>query len=321
MAVNAEANPYRLILVDLEAGRAAEIARASARARWRYDAGVTWSDDGHSLALEVRDETVGRYGAPLSPRYDLATSSWGDDAGRMAGLDDPGPRRPARDVWLERSIERQRQGQLDGALAAADRLCDEVAPFWASSYWQRACVRALAGDPGGAVDDIDRALAADPAIERQLVCDPDFDGLRDHPRFAPHLYRRLLVESDFAAAIALDPGRSEGHRGRLGERWSDGVDARLAVVDAWRAALPDTVEPWVAACDATFGDDRFDAAVEALAGRFPGRIETAVQRARRLERDGDRAGCLACLEPWAEDRRFWDRVAYADLEPALDELG
>ena len=57
-------------------------------------------------------------------------------------------------------------------------------PETAATYYNLACFRALAGDPEGALDALERAAEMDAeAVRKWAANDADLDSLRDDPRF------------------------------------------------------------------------------------------------------------------------------------------
>jgi hypothetical protein len=64
-------------------------------------------------------------------------------------------------------------------------------PEMAATYYNLACFRALAGDPEGALDALERAADMDPdAVRKWAENDSDLDSIRDDPRFAELLSPR-----------------------------------------------------------------------------------------------------------------------------------
>jgi tetratricopeptide (TPR) repeat protein len=58
-------------------------------------------------------------------------------------------------------------------------------PESAATYYNLACGRAEAGDPGGALDALERAAEMDPdAVRKWAENDSDLESIRDDPRFA-----------------------------------------------------------------------------------------------------------------------------------------
>jgi quercetin dioxygenase-like cupin family protein len=57
-------------------------------------------------------------------------------------------------------------------------------PEAAATYYNLACFRALAGDPAGALDALERAAEMDPEqVRKWAENDSDLDSIRDDPRF------------------------------------------------------------------------------------------------------------------------------------------
>ena len=70
------------------------------------------------------------------------------------------------------------------AVAYVEEHKDEY-PESAATYFNLACFRALAGDPEGALDALERAAEMDPdEVRKWSENDSDLDSLRDDPRFA-----------------------------------------------------------------------------------------------------------------------------------------
>jgi adenylate cyclase len=57
-------------------------------------------------------------------------------------------------------------------------------PEAAATYYNLACFRALAGDPAGALDALERAAEMDAeAVRKWAENDSDLDSIREDPRF------------------------------------------------------------------------------------------------------------------------------------------
>ena len=98
-------------------------------------------------------------------------------------------------AWMLLGYALHAQKKLDEALAAHEKAATfpEVA---ATASYNAACVHALKGDAGGASEWLDKARAAGHQNLAAIATDPDFDKVRDDPRFAKYLPPPLLGGPD-----------------------------------------------------------------------------------------------------------------------------
>ncbi len=107
---------------------------------------------------------------------------------------------------MRHAQQRWRGGDLDGAIAALDRLVEE-APGWAEAWNQRATLRFIAGDYRGSLDDIDHVLPLEPKhfgalsgqamIFRRLGRKDDAQTvLKQAVKINPFLADRVLLEPE-----------------------------------------------------------------------------------------------------------------------------
>ncbi len=81
--------------------------------------------------------------------------------------------------------------QWSKRLAGLSSLRPQFDPEMAATYYNLGCFRALAGDPNGALDALERAAEMDAeSVRKWSENDSDLDSIRDDPRFAELLSPR-----------------------------------------------------------------------------------------------------------------------------------
>lgn len=89
-------------------------------------------------------------------------------------------------LWEEWYVadDHRRRGDLDGARRLMDELVARAPDAWQAHY-NRACFESLAGNTDEAVESLRRSLDLNhDDVRRRAREDPDFESLRDDPRYA-----------------------------------------------------------------------------------------------------------------------------------------
>jgi tetratricopeptide (TPR) repeat protein len=85
-------------------------------------------------------------------------------------------------IWLALGWCYKRTGRLDMAIQSLEEALS-IDANQAIVYYNLACYWSLAQSPQHALDYLDRAFQMDSAYRSLATTEPDFDPIRDHPRF------------------------------------------------------------------------------------------------------------------------------------------